>query len=99
MLRALLARACASTPLPVDSPHILAVIDELATLTAFAKRSVVRRIDQALGILLTQGACLRHHGAGCGSGPGKDVVAWQDLFPYAHRLAPGQPDPGRHGAG
>lgn len=65
----------------VDSPHVLAVIDELATLTAFAERSVVRRIDQALGILLTQGRACGITVLAAVQDPGKDVVAWRDLFP------------------
>lgn len=65
----------------IDSPHILAVIDELATLTAFAERSVVRRIDQALGILLTQGRACGITVLAAVQDPGKDVVAWRDLFP------------------
>lgn len=65
----------------VDSPHVLAVIDELATLTAFAERSVVRRIDQALGILLTQGRACGITVLAAVQDPGKDVVVWRDLFP------------------
>lgn len=64
-----------------DSPHILAIIDELATLTAFAERTVVRRIDQALGILLTQGRACGITVFAAVQDPGKDVVAWRDLFP------------------
>jgi S-DNA-T family DNA segregation ATPase FtsK/SpoIIIE len=63
------------------SPHVLAVIDELATLTAFAERSVVRRIDQALGVLLTQGRACGITVLAAVQDPGKDVVAWRDLFP------------------
>ena len=33
----------------VDSPHLVIVVDELATLSAFAERTVVRRIEHALG--------------------------------------------------
>jgi S-DNA-T family DNA segregation ATPase FtsK/SpoIIIE len=64
-----------------NSPHILAVIDELATLTAFAERSVVRRIDQALGLLLTQGRACGITILAAVQDPGKDVVGWRDLFP------------------
>lgn len=64
-----------------DSPHILAVIDELATLTAFAERGVVRRIDQALGLLLTQGRACGITVLAAVQDPGKDVVGWRDLFP------------------
>ena len=42
----------------VDEPHVVVVIDELATLTALADRAVTNRFEKALGLLLTQGrAC------------------------------------------
>jgi S-DNA-T family DNA segregation ATPase FtsK/SpoIIIE len=64
-----------------DSPHVLAVIDELATLTAFAERDVVRRIDKALGLLLTKGRAAGITVLAAVQDPGKDVVGWRDLFP------------------
>lgn len=64
-----------------DSPHVLAVIDELATLTAFAERCVVRRIEQALGLLLTKGRAVGITVLAAVQDPGKDVVGWRDLFP------------------
>lgn len=64
-----------------DSPHLLAVIDELATLTAFAERDVVRRIDKALGLLLTKGRAVGITVLAAVQDPGKDVVGWRDLFP------------------
>jgi S-DNA-T family DNA segregation ATPase FtsK/SpoIIIE len=64
-----------------DSPHILLVVDELATLTAFAERVVVRRIEQSLGILLTQGRACGLTLLAAVQDPGKDVVVWRDLFP------------------
>ena len=64
-----------------DSPHLLAVIDELATLTAFAERDVVRRIDKALGLLLTKGRAAGITVLAAVQDPGKDVVGWRDLFP------------------
>lgn len=63
------------------SPHIVVIIDELATLTAFAERSVVRRIDNALGLLLTQGRAVGISVVAAVQDPGKDVVSWRDLFP------------------
>lgn len=57
------------------------VIDELATLTAFAERSVVRRVEQALGVLLTQGRAVGISVVAAVQDPGKDVVTWRDLFP------------------
>lgn len=64
-----------------DSAHLLAVIDELATLTAFAERDVVRRIDKALGLLLTKGRAVGITVLAAVQDPGKDVVGWRDLFP------------------
>ena len=57
------------------------MIDELATLTAFAERSVVRRIEQALGLLLTKGRAVGITVLAAVQDPGKDVVGWRDLFP------------------
>lgn len=65
----------------VESPHLLAVIDELATLTAFAERTTVRRIEQALGLLLTKGRAVGITVLAAVQDPGKDVVGWRDLFP------------------
>jgi DNA segregation ATPase FtsK/SpoIIIE, S-DNA-T family len=64
-----------------ESPHILLVVDELATLTAFAERTVVRRIEQSLGILLTQGRACGISVLAAVQDPGKDGVVWRDLFP------------------
>lgn len=71
-----------------DSPHVLAVIDELATVTAFAERSVVRRIEQTLGLLLTKGRAVGITVLAAVQDQGKDVVGWRDLFPtrVARRL-------------
>ena len=63
------------------SPHVLAVIDELATLTAFAERDTVRRIERALGLLLTKGRAVGITVLAAVQDPGKDVVGWRDLFP------------------
>ncbi len=63
------------------SPHIVALLDELATLTAFADRSVTRRIDLALGLLLTQGRACGITVVAAVQDPGKDIVGWRDLFP------------------
>lgn len=63
------------------SPHIVVVVDELATLTAFAERTIVRRIENALGLLLTQGRAVGISVVAAVQDPGKDVVHWRDLFP------------------
>ncbi|MFQ6170970.1 FtsK/SpoIIIE domain-containing protein [Oryzobacter sp. R7] len=63
------------------SPHLVILIDELATLSAFAERTVVRRIENALGLLLTQGRAVGITVIAAVQDPGKDVVSWRDLFP------------------
>jgi S-DNA-T family DNA segregation ATPase FtsK/SpoIIIE len=72
------ARVHQPTP---ESPHIIAVLDELATLTAFADRTVTRRIDTALGMLLTQGRACGTTVVAAVQDPVKDIVGWRDLFP------------------
>ncbi len=64
-----------------ESPHLVILIDELATLSAFAERTVVRRIEHALGLLLTQGRAVGITVIAAVQDPGKDVVSWRDLFP------------------
>ena len=41
----------------------------------------MRRIDQALGLLLTQGRACGITVVAAVQDPGKDVVGWRDLFP------------------
>jgi len=65
----------------VASPHLLLLVDELATLTAFAERKVMSRFDHALGLLLTQGRACGISVVSAVQDPGKDVVGWRDLFP------------------
>ena len=71
------------------APLRLIVIDELAALTALCERKTTQRVDRALGRLLTQGRA-----PGCCvvaflQDPGKDVIAYRNLFPtrVALRLA------------
>lgn len=70
-----------------ESPHLLLLVDELATLTAFADRKVTNRIDQALGLLLTQGRACGITVLAAVQDPGKDVVGWRDLFRPGSRCA------------
>ena len=50
-------------------------------MTAFAERTTVRRIEQALGLLLTKGRAVGITVLAAVQDPGKDVVGWRDLFP------------------
>lgn len=79
--RSLAAAGARSHVASQQSPHILLVVDELATLTAFAERNIVRRIEHALGLLLTQGRACGLTVIAAVQDPGKDVVVWRDLFP------------------
>jgi S-DNA-T family DNA segregation ATPase FtsK/SpoIIIE len=68
-------------PRPGD-PLLVVVVDELASLTAYAAdRDVKRRVGAALGLLLSQGRAAGVAVIGAVQDPRKDVVAFRDLFP------------------
>lgn len=79
--KALAARGLRSHVVSVDEPHVVLIIDELATLTALADRGVTNRFERALGLLLTQGRACGITVVAAVQDPGKDVVGWRDLFP------------------
>lgn len=79
--KALAARGLRSHVASVDEPHVVLIIDELATLTALADRTVTNRFERALGLLLTQGRACGITVVAAVQDPGKDVVGWRDLFP------------------
>jgi len=79
--KALAALGMRSHTASVDEPHVVVIIDELATLTALADRTVTNRFEKALGLLLTQGRACGITVVAAVQDPGKDVVGWRDLFP------------------
>lgn len=79
--KALAGRGLRSHTASVDEPHVVLIIDELATLTAMADRAVTNRFERALGLLLTQGRACGITVVAAVQDPGKDVVGWRDLFP------------------
>ena len=79
--KALAARSVRSHTASVGEPHIVLIIDELATLTALADRGITNRFEKALGLLLTQGRACGISVVAAVQDPGKDVVGWRDLFP------------------
>jgi len=79
--RALAGRGLRSHVASVGEPHLVLIIDELATLTALADRGVTNRFERALGLLLTQGRACGITVVAAVQDPGKDVVGWRDLFP------------------
>lgn len=66
----------------VTHPLHLVVVDELATLTAYAPMEVRRRVDNALGRLLTKGAAVGWVVLGCVQEPAKDIIPMRGLFTY-----------------
>ncbi|WP_019874376.1 FtsK/SpoIIIE domain-containing protein [Sporichthya polymorpha] len=73
----------------VEEPLRVVLIDELAALTALAERKTVQRVDNALRRILTQGRAPGCVVVGFLQDPGKDVLAYRNLFPtrVALRLA------------
>jgi S-DNA-T family DNA segregation ATPase FtsK/SpoIIIE len=68
-------------------PLIVIVIDELASLTAYAERDDRRRIGAALSLLLTQGRAVGVVVVAALQDPRKDVLPFRDLFPTRVALA------------
>jgi DNA segregation ATPase FtsK/SpoIIIE, S-DNA-T family len=66
----------------VGEPLIVLVIDELAALTGWVQdRNAKRRIEAALGLLLSQGRAVGVVVVGAVQDPRKDVLPMRDLFP------------------
>ncbi|MFC3687091.1 FtsK/SpoIIIE domain-containing protein [Aquipuribacter hungaricus] len=67
------------------SPHHVVIIDELATITALADAKTARRVEAALGALLSRGRAVGFTVITTTVDPGKDVVRWRGL--HAVRIA------------
>jgi S-DNA-T family DNA segregation ATPase FtsK/SpoIIIE len=61
-------------------PLIVVLIDELAPLSLINDRDIKKRIDTALGLLLSQGRAVGISVIGCAQDPRKEVVSQRDLF-------------------
>jgi DNA segregation ATPase FtsK/SpoIIIE, S-DNA-T family len=70
-----------------DEPLIVVVVDELASLTAYAERNDRARITAALSLLLTQGRAVGVVVVAALQDPRKDVLPFRDLFPTRIALA------------
>ena len=64
-----------------DEPLIVILIDELAALSYVNERDVRRRIENALGLLLSQGRAVGVSVVGAIQDPRKEVLPARDLFP------------------
>lgn len=69
----------------VASPHRVVIVDELATLTALADSKTARRVEAALGALLSRGRAVGFTVLTTTVDPSKDVVRWRGL--HAVRVA------------
>ena len=66
----------------IEDPLVVVVVDELAALTAYVgDRDLKRRAESALQVLLSQGRAPGVLVVAAVQDPGKDVVAFRDLFP------------------
>ena len=70
-----------------DEPLIVVVVDELASLTAYAERDDRRRISAALSLLLSQGRAVGVVVVAALQDPRKEVLPFRDLFPTRIALA------------
>jgi S-DNA-T family DNA segregation ATPase FtsK/SpoIIIE len=70
-----------------DEPLIVVVVDELASLTAYAERDDRRRIGAALSLLLSQGRAVGVVVVAALQDPRKEVLPFRDLFPTRIALA------------
>jgi S-DNA-T family DNA segregation ATPase FtsK/SpoIIIE len=70
----------------VDEPLIVVFIDELAALSYVNERDLRRRIDNALGLLQTQGRAVGVSVVGAIQDPRKEVLPDRDLFPVRAAL-------------
>ena len=67
-------------PSPAE-PLIVIFIDELAALSYVNERDIRRRIENALGLLLSQGRAVGVSVVGAIQDPRKEVLPARDLFP------------------
>jgi DNA segregation ATPase FtsK/SpoIIIE, S-DNA-T family len=73
-------------------PLIVVIVDELASLTAYAERDDRRRITAALSLLLTQGRAVGVVVVAALQDPRKEVLPFRDLFPTRIALALVEPE-------
>ena len=76
----------------LDEPLIVVVVDELASLTAYAERDDRRRINAALPLLISKGRAVGVVVVAALQDPRKEVVQFRDLFPTRIALALVEPE-------
>jgi DNA segregation ATPase FtsK/SpoIIIE, S-DNA-T family len=76
----------------VDEPLIVVVVDELASLTAYASREDKARINTALPHLISKGRAVGVVVVAALQDPRKETIPFRDLFPTRIALALVEPD-------
>lgn len=77
----------------VDEPLIVIVVDELAALTCWTlDRAAKKRMEAALGLLLSQGRAVGVVVVAAVQDPRKDVIPMRDLFPTRIALRLNEPE-------
>jgi hypothetical protein len=80
----------AHTPTPAE-PLILLVVDEVASITAYAPREVRTRVENALSLLLSQGRAAAVSVILATQDPRKETLAFRDLIPERVALRTAEP--------
>jgi S-DNA-T family DNA segregation ATPase FtsK/SpoIIIE len=84
------ARTHKATP---ASPHIILLIDEFASLTAYiVDREAKKRIETALNLILSQGRAVGITVIAAAQDPRKEVIEMRGLFPTRIALRLSEPD-------
>jgi DNA segregation ATPase FtsK/SpoIIIE, S-DNA-T family len=75
-----------------DEPLIVVVVDELSSLSYITDREIKRRIESALGLLLSQGRAVGISVVGCVQDPRKETVPARGLYTVRVLLAVNEED-------
>ncbi|GAB0103470.1 hypothetical protein JMUB6875_24430 [Nocardia sp. JMUB6875] len=75
----------------VDEPLILILIDEAASLSAYASRKIREQFEELHGLLLSQGRAVGISVIGCVQDPSKDTMPQRQLYPYRIGLRLAEP--------
>ena len=75
-----------------DEPLIVVLVDELAALVYITDREIKRRIEAALGLLLSQGRAMAVSVIGCVQDPRKETVPQRGLYTVRALLAVNEED-------
>ncbi|MEV0461426.1 FtsK/SpoIIIE domain-containing protein [Nocardia tengchongensis] len=75
----------------IAEPLILIIIDEAASLSAYAPRKIRDEFEELHGLLLSQGRAVGISVIGCVQDPSKDTMPQRQLYPYRIGLRLAEP--------